>query len=314
MGLGSVAGVFIRYFIVGFFLPAFFALIALTQMVSYEFLPDAFHEATTGGQAAIVGGAALLVGLVLLGLHGAVVQLYEGAPLRLAPLAPIGRLLVRWQRRRFDRVQHVIDDESQSESDRFDATFALDRYFPRDREGLAPTSFGNMRLAAERHSFQRWHLNHVAVWPHVENLLSPQEAEVLADARSDLAFFLNGSLLSTLTGIAVIVDALVHDPAPAWYLDALTCAAPFALAALAYYAAWSVALLRWGDVIRADIDLHRLEVYEKLGLRRPLDFSDERLIAWHLNATLLTGEHLPDDIASGAAADAPATGSNERND
>ena len=63
------------------------------------------------------------------------------------------------------------------------------------------------------------------------------------------------------------------------------------------YAASIGAVSRWGEVVRASIDLHRLDMYRRLGLRRPEDFLDERFIAWHLNRALLTGEHLLDEYA-----------------
>ncbi len=40
MGLSDVAGVFSRFFIVGFFLPAFFALIALAQLATSALVPN----------------------------------------------------------------------------------------------------------------------------------------------------------------------------------------------------------------------------------------------------------------------------------
>jgi hypothetical protein len=49
-------------------------------------------------------------------------------------------------------------------------------------------------------------------------------------------------------------------------------------------------------VVRASIDLHRLEVYEKLGIRKPSSFSDERELGKAVGQLLLYGEPLlPDD-------------------
>ena len=41
MGIKDVTGVFSRYFVVGFFLPSFFALIVLSQTVTGHLLPPA---------------------------------------------------------------------------------------------------------------------------------------------------------------------------------------------------------------------------------------------------------------------------------
>ena len=69
MGLSDVAGVFSRKFIVGFFIPAFFVVLGLTQLVDERTLPAAYLDASGGAQVLIVGGFALIVGLLLSGLH-----------------------------------------------------------------------------------------------------------------------------------------------------------------------------------------------------------------------------------------------------
>ncbi len=58
------------------------------------------------------------------------------------------------------------------------------------------------------------------------------------------------------------------------------------------------AAVNWGEVVRAAMDLHRREVYEKLGLRAPTDFAYERRLAWQLTQALLVGSHLPNDVAA----------------
>jgi hypothetical protein len=297
MGLSSVAGVFSRYFVVGFFLPAFFTLIALVHMLDESFLPAIYNESGNGAQVAIVGGAALLAGLLLLGLSYPILRLYEGYPLRARgskwPVKSVYTLLLARQRKRHAQITARCKDEDVSEARQFDASWRLDREFPADEPDLLlPTAFGNATRAAERHSFTRWHLNSIAIWPHVENLLSSQEAQVLADARGDVAFFLNFSLLTLLSTPIIIADRLANDSD----LSALLGFLPLALSVLTYTCATGAAK-RLGEVIRAGIDLHRREIYTKLGLRTPKDFTDERMIAWHLNNTLLIGKHLPDNLA-----------------
>jgi hypothetical protein len=288
MSLGSVAGVFSRYFIVGFFLPAFFVLVGLGQALGDKFRPDVYVDASSGVQIAIIGGTALLIGLLLVGLHYPVLRFFEGYPLRAygkhLPLKPVYELLMWRQRSRFTRLSARTE---------FVDRWRVDRRFATDDPNLMlPTGFGNAICAFERHSFIRWHLNGIAVWPHIENLLSSQEAQVLADTKGDVAFFVNVSLLSALSGLAVAADRVIHDSA----LSILLCLIPFSLSVIAYH--WATgAAIRWGEVVRACIDLHRRELYAKLGLRTPRDFSDERQIAWRLNTALLVGGHLCDDVA-----------------
>src|ERR671937_523448 len=73
MALSDVAGVFSRYFIVGFFLPAFFAVFAVALFNPYGWLlPD------SAADVAVLGGIALLLGLLLVGTRDAIHGLYSG--------------------------------------------------------------------------------------------------------------------------------------------------------------------------------------------------------------------------------------------
>ena len=290
MGVSDVAGVFSRFFIVGFFLPAFFLLVALSQTLTDAFLPPVYLDATDGARIAIIGGAGLLVGLVLSGLHYSVLRLYEGYPLEKWSsrwyAKPLYKLLLKRQRKRFSDAKARCDDPNVSPSQRRTAKWRLDLQFPWDNESLLlPTSFGNAVRAFERHAPTRWGINAIAAWPHVEMLITSDETIVHNDARGDLAFFLNGSLLSLLGGIVLVADGITNEPleAPlAWLLYLV----PFVLSAAFYKAAMGAAI-RWGSAVRASMDIHRREVYDKLGLRKPKNFTDEReAIAPAVNAAL----------------------------
>ena len=301
MGLSDVAGVFSRYFIVGFFLPVFFVLVALAQVLDSAMLPDVYRSASSGARIAILGGASLAGGLLLLGLHYNVLRLYEGYPLRAVrswPLVKVIHVVPVWlQTLRYERAVKKCDFEHLDDERPFEAAWQLGMRFPYDRadltstELLLPTKFGNAVRAFERRPFVKWHLNSIGAWPHVENLLSDQEAQVLSDARGDVAFFINGSLLSAAAAVVLAVDLVQYKPSSSLWLLLI----PLALSFVAYRAAIGAAQ-RWGSVVCACIDLHRHDVYDKLGLRTPTDFHDERVIAWNLNRTLLIGEHLPDEL------------------
>ncbi|MCW3064917.1 MAG: conserved rane protein of unknown function, partial [Solirubrobacterales bacterium] len=241
-----------------------------------------YRHASSGGQIAIVGGFALLGGLVLLGLHYPILRLYEGYPLATAsarrPWRWMYRPLMTRQNGRLTRARDRTTDTELTEAERFDARWRLDQYFPHDTDGLMlPTAFGNAVRAFERHSMTRWHLNSIGAWPAIEMLVSDQEAQVHSDVKADVAFFVNGSLVGLLTGLTLVADEIAHDHSPAWYLDVLLCALPFALAALAYVAAVGASVRR-GGAERASIDIHSRELSDKLGLANLLDYAAERLL------------------------------------
>jgi hypothetical protein len=307
VALADVAGVFSRYFIVGFFLPSFFGLVALSQTLTDSFLPAVYTDAGDGARIAIVGGAALLVGLVLLGLNHPITRWFEGYPLkshgeRWYAKHLCGRLMRR-QQAKFTEMRQACVSAGATDVERRTAVWRMDQAFPRDNEDLLlPTSFGNAVRAFERHSYIRWGLNGIAVWPRIEMLLPTEETQVHADARGEVAFFVNGSLLAAIAGLVLVADELVNQPLPVY--AAPLYAVPF-IVGMAFYAASIGSAVRWGSAVRASIDIHRRELYEKLGLRTPLDFTDEReTVAPAANGALLRGETIPDALsATPASAD-----------
>jgi hypothetical protein len=299
MGLSAdVTGVFSRYFIIGFFVPSLVVLGLVSQLLTEESLPAVYQDASAGARIAVIGGASLLVGLVLLGLNHPVLRLFEGYPLMRRWWAwPIRLPLVGWQRRRLKRAWRETQG-TRTEVEKRNARYRLARRFPSDLPccDVLPTGFGNAVRAFERYSKIRWGLNAIAAWPRIEALLSSDEQALLADAKGNIAFFVNGSLLAWLAGVALIADRqLSHaNTLPSGVLYAI----PFVLGACCYWAS-TTAAIAWGEVVTASIDLHRLELYQKIGLRPPTDFTDEREnIAPAFNAAVLRGEQIEDQYAA----------------
>lgn len=297
MSPSDVAGVFSRYFIVGFFLPAFFTLVALSQAVTSAFLPSSYEELGGGAQVAVLGGVGLLLGLLMLGLNWQIFRLFEGYPLAERRHLPVFKLahrcLIAWRRRTFNRLIEARDDPSKDEGARGRAAWRLDLEFPPTAGKLLPTRFGNAVLAFETHAMKRWGLDSIAAWPRIDMLLSEREAEQQANARGGAAFFVNGSLLVLIAAFVLIANQIADCPLSDVLL--LLYLIPFGIAWL--MARWAVgAATRWGSAVRAAIDLHRFELYKKVGVRSPVSFTDEREnVAAHLNQALIYGEVIPDD-------------------
>jgi len=311
VGLSDVAGIFSRYFIVGFFLPSFTALVVYSVSVSNELLPNIYERYGPGAQTAILGGAGLLLGLLLLGLNYHIIRLFEGYPLqalvhwlesprrhkRWRRLAKPARGLHDWlvanQNRRRQALREIRNGDS-NPTEQGRAAWRLDRRFPRKKSQLLPTSFGNSIRAFETHSSRRYGLDAIAAAPRIDGLMCEKEHEIMADAKAEVAFFVNLALLTALLGIAYLVDEAVAQPV-SWYAT-LVYLLPFLVAYASYRAAVGAAR-RWGSTVRAALDLHRLELYEKIGLKEPESFSEEReVIGPALSRTLLHGKRLPDDL------------------
>jgi hypothetical protein len=244
----------------------------------------------------ILGGVALVAAMALSGVSYYITRLFEGYPLerlyRWPVIDIVDRAALGLQRRSYDRLLAIRMDESKPDKDRARALWLLDRFFPRRRDALLPTRLGNAIRAFERYSNERWGLDGVTIWPRIEALLSAEEHEALVDSKIDFYVFLNATVGSLIVGACLVVDQAVNAPQPAsfWPLYAI----PFVLAYVLYRAAIGSAA-GWGDAVRSSIDLHRIEIYEKLGVRRPTSFSDERHLAVKVSQMLLYGEPLLSD-------------------
>lgn len=294
MGLTNITGVLSRYFVLGFYVPAFFTLVALAQLLTADFQPRAFEDIEKrSDEVLVLGGVALLVGLVLLGLRYPITRLLEGYPLVLGPMKGLARPLVWLQEKSYDRLKDKRDDKSRSSAERTAAARMLDRRFHDNRDKLLPTRFGNAYRAFEYHSYKRWGLDHIAAWPRVDALLGDQERDLHTNAASDVAFFVNSVLGAFAVGVLLVADGLTNEWAHGWWAYVL----PFVIAYLIYRAAVGAAE-RVGTERRVSVDLHRLELYDRLGVRAPRSFTDEKTVVTPaVNRSLLWGEPIPDHLA-----------------
>jgi hypothetical protein len=307
MSLSDITSVFSRYFVVGFFLPSYIALVALWVCASDGFVPNTLAQHKETVQLVILGGVALVAALALSGLSYPIIRVFEGYPLRrlnrLPLLRRIYRKVIASQVRAYRKLRAVRDDRSGKPDDRARAGWLLERFFPQEEEDLLPTRLGNTIRAFEQHPNVRWGLDGVTIWPRIDALLSADERELHVDAKIDLYVFINASLGASIVGVCLLVDKAtnVTDPVAGWAFYAI----PFVVAYALYRASVGPAAI-WGDAVRASFDLHRLEMYEKLGIRDPKSFSDERQMAVRINQALLYGRPpLGDDLWRGEALAAP---------
>ena len=311
MTFKDITGVFSRYFIAGFFLPAFFGILAASLVVARHFNPIVHGEARTVRLLTLLL-CALLVGLVLLVLRIPVIRLFEGyaleylagarragtssrGPSRWDAVPPVLRptqlvhaaysALLRSEEQRRSVLMSAAkkDDEARRQAD---------RSFVRPGVKLLPTRLGNVVRAFEYHGDTRWGLSGLGAWPRIAALVSERERDLHVDAETDLAFCLNSCVATWLLAGGGIAYAAAHPgSARGWALAAVSPILAYALYRLAIGAA-----TRWGVEVRASIDLNRLEMYRRLGLMTPISFSHEREMAETLSRFLDFGgdERLPD--------------------
>lgn len=327
MGLSDIAGVLSRKFVVGFFIPVFFATLVLTRLVDARALPTVFKDSGLGVQGLIVGGIALLVGLLLSGFHYPLLRLLEGYWLISAPIDTPDRssrhkgvrllqrtwgsaaqaahhlrlsvgesMVTRWRTRR-EYLVRIRESEPVSPR-RTAAARALNNRFPALEQHLLPTEFGNTIRAFETHPRLRYNLDGIALWPRIATLLSEGERRDLEEATTDLAFWVNGLVLVAVAGAVVFAERLWDRPATfqsAVALEMLVLGGAAILASFMYRQAISAAT-RWGDHVRAAFDVHRLQLYDVLGVLKPTLRCGDTEVGEAVNRLLAFAEPIPDHL------------------
>ena len=276
----DVTGVFSRYFVVGFYAPAFFWLATLKLALGDRFVPDAL-EPNTGSTFVVVGAVALLAALLLSGFEKQTARLLMG----IYPMPIFGAWLRDHEIDAYSKCKERASSNDPAIARR--AKVRLDLYFPLDERNILPTRFGNAIRATRDYAKSRWGLTELVAYPRLEMLMTEQEAQVHADARATRAFFVNSAVAAVLSGIVMVADAIAEHPHPQWlrwiYLI------PFLLAYGLYRGAVEAAV-ELGGAQRSTIDLHRLELYEKLGVPKPTGAEQERAaLAPRLSELLLWG-------------------------
>ncbi|MDX6680409.1 MAG: hypothetical protein QOG94_448 [Solirubrobacteraceae bacterium] len=301
MSLKDLGGVFSRYFLAGFFVPALSTFVVGVLLAAPGSVPPLKDNPAVLSRLTVLTAIGLLVGLILLGLRRPIIRVFEGYPLEHATRRvrsdPARRIpsglrmswwgyqlwsVLRWrQERAYERMSRDLSPAGKRN---------LDRSFAGGDAELLPTRLGNVLRAFEYHANSRWRLGGLAAWPRIAGLLSDRERDLHADVETDVMFFLN-----CCVGSLVMVTVIAADR---WGDESgITGLWPCGVSvgtAYGFYRLAVVAAVSWGTEIRSSIDLHRLELYERLGVRRPRSFSDERDIAESVTRLIEFGEWLPD--------------------
>lgn len=295
MAFSTFSTLFSRQFLIGFMAAPLAALFILSQVLSSEWLPDDYQSATPSAKVVIVGAAAVFVALLLSGLQYPLLRLLEGYPLKNV------RVLAAWHASRMYHWRLVFDElttrlEGPPSSERTEAARRLSSCFPARREHLLPTELGNVLRAFETHPRRRYGLDGIAIWPRIAMLLSAEERSLVDEAAAGMQFFVNSLVVTLLAGTLIAIDTASNASslAAAIVATAAVVAATVLLAEL--FRRWSVdAARRWGTPVRAAFDLHRLELYARLGVKEPTTAAEDQVRGKALNRMLMFGEPIPDE-------------------
>lgn len=240
---------------------------------------------------------AVLVGLLALGASALVVDRVTTPTLRAlegywpSALSPLRARLVAGARRR------ALDDEAEwqalapkvletgsatpDELARFAALDAARRRRPNDLRRLMPTRIGNVLRAAETWPADKYGLDAVAVWPRLWLVLPELTRREIALSRTAL----DGAVAAGVWGLLFCAFAV-------WTLLAI----PIGLAVAASAGAiWVPArATRYGDLVEAAYDVHRVELYRQLRWPLPGSPAEEPELGRRLTTYLWRGSDAPE--------------------
>jgi hypothetical protein len=165
----------------------------------------------------------------------------------------------------------------------FEGYFLGKRLDP-DQAPVLDTRFGKKTQNYRNYVNEHWGIDAFVAWPYIESLLSDRERDLHVDARAEAHFFLNSSLGAIAVAATVVVNVFSSTPFAPLSLQLVAAGGLVALAYLLYRWAGGAAA-RWGELKAAAVALHRFELYEHLGLRRP-SIAQEREVALRVSRFL----------------------------
>jgi len=288
--LGSVSKLFDKNFVIGFYLPALAAVVAIAWAFPDFALLSPVRSLTasekTLGDLTYVALVAWVFAILLMASNHAQYRLLEGY---LPPVAWL-RPLLCWHRFRFRRLKGELDmlktkwqeavnqgeDFPQQKQDRVTYLSAwLSVHYPSKEGDVMPTRFGNTIRSFEVYPRDVYGVDGVSVWLRLASVIPKDYASLVEDARAEVDFFVNTSNLAILFVILSLAGA-VHDarwqyrpilgPVGLCYLH--VAAIGVVIAAVAYYSAAARAMA-WGDLVRSAFDCYLLSLIKQLGFAVP---------------------------------------------
>lgn len=146
-------------------------------------------------------------------------------------------------------------------------------YYPEKREDVLPTKFGNVMRAFETYSLFMYGMDAIPLWPRLSTIFPESHGEALSAARSMVDHAINIIYLS----IAIIIEYVTlviltgRLPTP-WFV---------LLSLLSIWIAYRMLItnaIQWGDLVKASFDLYRYDLLKQMGLERPKDWEQERIL------------------------------------
>lgn len=159
--------------------------------------------------------------------------------------------------------------------------------YPRDREALRPTRFGNALAAMENWGYERYRLDSQALWYELMGVSTEATRRETEESRSPVDFFVSSvAHFSVLAATSLLLGALTMDASVLWVV-----ALSVLLVTFSYHRAIQQ-IGDWAGSIKAMVALGRRPLASQLGLRIPRTLEREREM-WDLHSVVI--EYNDDD-------------------
>jgi hypothetical protein len=263
-----------RNLLLGWIVPSLIA-VSVTVFFLFPVWGDEFAFAkklegmSWGERSAVLAGAAFSIGFLLNSWQSGLYRLLEGylLPVRLQ------RWLIARKRQRKAEIKLRYDEARDAANDQRRMNIELERYrkFPPDDE-IMPTSLGNAIRSAEAYSWDRYRLDIVTLWYHLQAVI-PEPLRADEDrARSAIDFQICAFYLSAV--VAGLSALTMGVAGPSTQLVVLA-GVPIFVATLFYRGA-VVAAHEWRKSMEAIADVGRAPLAVRLDLSLPASLESER--------------------------------------
>jgi hypothetical protein len=171
---------------------------------------------------------------------------------------------IRFKRDQWEARKRTLENRKQLE-------------FPPHPTEIVPTGLGNIIAAFEGYAWDRYRMDAIYLWPRLTPILQEDGySDFVSQEKTAFDFFLN------LAAVAVLIGAeltFVYMLSLQWF-PAIVAFAAGIVAAYVFYRSAHTAAIHWGGRMKSAFDLYREPLREKLHIRKPFSFDDERNL-WH---------------------------------
>jgi hypothetical protein len=307
-----ISGQFGKSFILGTLLPvALFTLLALVFVVPlfpYDWPVLEQLLALNPATIAAVTFAVLLFSGLLFGLNSTIKRYYEGYPWEMTHIGQLRKRHYQSQleearyfmgrtislRNELRRRRNNVELLQKIETRRIIAGQKIISEFPISFDSVLPTRLGNILRSFENYPRRQYNIAGPTVWPRLRSAIDDKYTSAIDDAKTLLDFMMNGSILSILLALSILIVGLLYPVPLASRSMSVWWGIEIIVAAFASYAFYILAISqakRWGDMFKGAFDLYRWNLLSQLGYKRmPTSVEEERALWGAISRQMIYGD------------------------